>query len=654
MRDYVTELKIIDDKNNIFDADLPYEIPLYQRAYAWEDKQLHQLIEDIKDVQLDSNYYIGSLIVSKNENNYEVVDGQQRLTSLFLLLNVIGKKTEKKLTFACRDKSNYTLHNIENFLVRDDGTFDIDRLEQNIHRGIKILQEEIDKQIYSSDDEDCLTNEEKMEKFINKLSKVVLYRIEVPENTDLNRYFEIMNTRGEQLEQHDILKAKLMSYLTNLDDKMKFAEIWNACSDMTGYVQMHFLSKNNENRDSIFGGGWDELPDKMFSKIKIKKNEYDDETLKLEYIISDDFEPTEDEGYNEDDVRIRFESVIEFPYFLIHTLKVLIQTEEISHYRKGNEVIPRLMDDKKLLTVFDDVVNNGVIKGNRIKQNKEDFSKRFCICLLRTRYLFDKFIVKREYAGDNLDGDWSLKSLYVSGQQSKRKPYYRNTDFTNSGTWETTKNKKNKNILMLQSAFRVSYTSPKVMHWITDLLVWLSKNNCNNIYNNMPEFEFYCENLAIEAVKHDFFEQCPAEKYEMGVNTPHIVFNYLDYLLWKNEWIDDRDFKFEFRNSVEHWYPQHPSEGTFDSWENGVNRFGNLCIIQRNVNSKFSNLAPEAKKSTFHNMISKGSLKLQIMSNLTVKKGNVNASKNWKDDLCSSHEEDMLSLLKTACGIEIK
>ena len=115
MREYVTELKVIDGKKNIFNTDLPYEIPLYQRAYAWEDKQLHQLIEDIKDVQLDSNYYIGSLIVSKNENNYEVVDGQQRLTSLFLLLNVIGKKTEKKLTFACRDKSNYTLHNIENF-----------------------------------------------------------------------------------------------------------------------------------------------------------------------------------------------------------------------------------------------------------------------------------------------------------------------------------------------------------------------------------------------------------------------------------------------------------------------------------------------------------------------------------------------------------
>lgn len=651
MRDYVTELKVLGNEKNIFHTDLPYEIPLYQRAYAWEDKQLRQLIEDIKDVQSDSNYYMGSLIVYKNQNNYEVVDGQQRLTSLFLLLNVIGIKTEKTLTFACRDKSNYTLHNIDNFLVKDDGSFNIDYLEQNIHRGIKILQEEIYKQIYSDDEERKLTDNEKLEKFKHKLSKVVLYRIEVPENTDLNRYFEIMNTRGEQLEQHDILKAKLMGYLSNSRDKMKFAEIWNACSDMTGYVQMHFISKNNENRDSIFGGGWDELPEKKFSNIKITKAEQNDRKLKLKHIISDDFEPLEDEGYNEDDERVRFESIIEFPYFLIHTLKVLIQTEEIGHINKDNDIIPRLMDDKKLLTVFEDVIEYGIIKGDRIKQNKEDFSKRFCACLLRTRYLFDKYIVKREYAGDNLDGDWSLKTLFVSGQQSKRKPYYKNTDFAAIGSWKETRNRMNKNILMLQSAFRVSYTSPKVMHWITDLLVWLSKNNCKNTYINIVKFETYCESLAIEAVKQDFFNQCTDEKYEMGVNTPHIVFNYLDYLLWKEEWTDDKDFKFEFRNSVEHWYPQHPSEGTFDSWKKGVDRFGNLCIIQRNVNSKFSNLAPEAKKSTFHNMISKGSLKLQIMSNLTVKKGNKNSSKNWKDEACKLHEEEMINLLKNACGI---
>ena len=65
MSKLVTELHIIGENGNMFDTDMEYIIPLYQRAYAWEDKQLTQLIEDINDVAEDSNYYIGSLIVSK-------------------------------------------------------------------------------------------------------------------------------------------------------------------------------------------------------------------------------------------------------------------------------------------------------------------------------------------------------------------------------------------------------------------------------------------------------------------------------------------------------------------------------------------------------------------------------------------------------------
>ena len=75
MSELVTELHIIGEDNNIFDTDIEYTIPLYQRAYAWEDKQLVQLIEDIQDVAEDANYYIGSLIVAKQNNKYEVVDG---------------------------------------------------------------------------------------------------------------------------------------------------------------------------------------------------------------------------------------------------------------------------------------------------------------------------------------------------------------------------------------------------------------------------------------------------------------------------------------------------------------------------------------------------------------------------------------------------
>ena len=265
MSELVKELHIIGDDNNIFDTDIEYTIPLYQRAYAWEDKQLVQLIEDIQDVAENAHYYIGSLIVSKQSGKYEVVDGQQRLTSLYLLLNCLGIRVKPTLTFACREKSNYTLRNIEELLLENRSKLDMDRVESGIQRGVKILSHELGKADFDK------------ESFIKKLAKVIVYRIEVPENTDLNRYFEIMNTRGEQLEQHDILKATLMSYLSDESEKRLFAKIWDACSDMTGYVQMHFVSKNNAVREAIFSGEWNWMPPKNWSNYKkiMKENTED-------------------------------------------------------------------------------------------------------------------------------------------------------------------------------------------------------------------------------------------------------------------------------------------------------------------------------------------------------------------------------------------
>jgi hypothetical protein len=173
------------------------------------------------------------------------------------------------------------------------------------------------------------------------------------------------------------------------------------------------------------------------------------------------------------------------------------------------------------------------------------------------------------------------------------------------------------------------------MHWITELLVWLS-SNVDVLYKDIPNFTYIIEEMAKRPVR-EFLE---SKEYSHGVNTPHVVLNYLDFLLWKRD--QNVDFAFEFRNSVEHWYPRNPSEGTFERWDDDVDRFGNLCLIQRNVNSRFSNMSPEAKKSTFKDMIKKGSLKLRIMSEKTQ---GVNASQQWKDTICAQHEQEMLDLL---------
>ena len=165
----------------------------------------------------------------------------------------------------------------------------------------------------------------------------------------------------------------------------------------------------------------------------------------------------------------------------------------------------------------------------------------------------------------------------------------------------------------------------------------------------LSQFQVFTENISKESIIA--FLQNNAN-YRQGVNTPHIVLNYLDYLLWternsaKYKKLDFAQFTFEFRNSVEHWYPQHPSEQSFAKWDD-VDRFGNLCIIQRNINSKFSNLSPASKKNTYSQMIEKGSLKLRLMSELT------KDDSKWKDNVCAEHEKEMLNILRNACNMPI-
>jgi hypothetical protein len=158
------------------------------------------------------------------------------------------------------------------------------------------------------------------------------------------------------------------------------------------------------------------------------------------------------------------------------------------------------------------------------------------------------------------------------------------------------------------------------------------------------EFENEAENLIRKSIKVNFFGQDHYNR--MGIDTPHIVLNYLDYLLWKENPTKYSDFVFEFRNTVEHWYPQHPSGDMFTKWkQEEVDNFGNLCLLQRNYNSKFSNLEPHAKKATFENMISKGSIKLRIMSDMTTE------DTNWKEVYLSFGKE-MIQKLKDAVGYQ--
>lgn len=620
----IPEISILSpDGSNLFSRGDRYEIPLYQRPYAWGERHIEQLIEDIDDLsdEGDQSYYLGSLVVwRKTDGSYEVIDGQQRLTTLFILLSALDEDLTSKdrlaLSFTCRNKSDFTLGHLKE-LARSE---DVEQrfLEPSIVRGLAVILQKL-----ASD-----FTEQQLESFRRKLQRTCLYRIEVPERTDLNHYFEIMNTRGEQLEQHEVLKAWFMEPLSGADSA-KFSAIWDACADMNCYVQLRF---DMQTRVALFGWEFDQFPSsESISRVNWGGGTQAD-TLGIRDIVTGGGIRVGSMAEGDDEPS-RFESIIDFRFFLLHVLKVLVATAGIEPRCPGTELVPSLLDDKRLNANFEHVVREGVWRGCPI--DRAQFSMAFVDCLLQTRFLFDRCVLKREYAGGDLDGKWSLKELQRS---SKHSHHYRNSRYKRR--WRergTTSDWTNREVLMLESCLRVSYTSPKVMHWITRLLTELMRNPK---VAGSHAFVGIVESCVRDAVR-DYVE---AGDWSLGVNTPHVVLNYLDYLLWSRDRRRYDDFAFEFRTSVEHWYPQNPSDETFVRWDE-VDRLGNLCLLQRSVNSRFSNLNPLAKKATFQEMIAKGSLKLREMARMT------DATTDWKDGPCQRHEEEMLRLLREACGI---
>ena len=99
------------------------------------------------------------------------------------------------------------------------------------------------------------------------LTNVTLVRASLPRDTDLNRYFEVMNTRGQQLQQVDIVKARLMSRLKDEAERACFAWIWEACADMDSYVQMSLTPGDTVLRTDVFGEDWRWLSASEFAQL---------------------------------------------------------------------------------------------------------------------------------------------------------------------------------------------------------------------------------------------------------------------------------------------------------------------------------------------------------------------------------------------------
>mgnify|MGYP000524815964 CR=1 FL=1 len=151
----------------------------------------------------------------------------------------------------------------------------------------------------------------------------------------------------------------------------------------------------------------------------------------------------------------------------------------------------------------------------------------------------------------------------------------------------------------------------------------LTKQSILNHLNKLKAYGFsYHENVNVNIVyknnaisKNKLSSNFDFNLLDKGTAVENFVFNYLDYILWKES---SFNFEFTFRSSVEHYYPQNPisKEHTID--KSIYDLFGNLCLISSSKNSRLSNHMPTAKKD-YYFKVGADSLKQQLMMHLLIR-----------------------------------
>ena len=608
--------------NRLLNEDT-YAIPLYQRNFAWTYDEIEQLLNDVADAfqEKRDNYYIGTLVVNEENDLFKIIDGQQRTTALNLIALALkhefgfDRLKAVNLTFPARKKSN---DNIQKLFINEKISEDD---ENELTRGYRHAKDALKK----------VLGERQLEPqpFVDYLfNKVIIFRSILPKDLDLNLYFERFNSRGEQLEAHEILKAQMMAKF-GIDQEMaqKFARIWDACAEFDKPVASQFKMRrkradNFQERERIFG--W-HFSNYSFHNIYDDIDFYQNERRKLSDILG--IKVNEKITESEKDFG-DYTQVIDFPTFLLHVLAIW----------EGKDTSEVQLDDKKLLTLFD------------IKNKNETWVIEFSEFLLRMKHIFDNFIVRNsnmDSSSRNKD-EWFLqKGTYYEYQPNgKAKEHYIVEERFTKNTFSDSE--INQNIILLQSMFAVTFTANRDSRWLYESLRFLF-NHIEEL--DQPEFGSYFKDfLEIMAVRFAegrlFTEEDMIKKYG---DIPVYAFNFVDYILWKNreelgrkyKGIKFDQFKFAYRRSIEHWFPQHPNsdERVEKMDDQFLHSFGNLCIITDSQNSKFGNLVPSAKYKQWEGIFDRQSLKLQIMASITEKT-------KWESDQIKGLEKEILLMVK--------
>lgn len=518
-----TPEKIVEEK-------LIFSIPLYQRLFSWGKEQVKGLLYDLKnhfDPDLDNGtpYYLGMLSCIKSGNHYDLIDGQQRFTVMILLAIVLRNYYEKwngfldggkRLRFMSRTKDNEYLTAVINRQV------EILDPNRKMEDGKKIIFDFMVSQFSSDDMRESFAK--------SAYTRMSFFFSELPLSyasnpASLNKYFEAMNAGGKGLEQHEILKVKLMQ---GEENKVHLTQIWNAVCDLNRPV----IKRNEKDLEEGYRS-------KYMQAIELCRNHRFNEAFELcesSYDTEDNNEIGDIEA-KQQDFRLSFietgeRSFITFPEFLMMVIDIYLNLSgSYSFYRK------------ELLKIYE----------SHPIPDKQDFYNQ----LLFYRLLLDYYIVYKE--GDENTNKYDI--VFKEGASAEALKQYQSM------------------LYVSQSPF-YNWLKPVLerLHNETvrdtdELLLWIKE--IDNSLHPLPR--------DVNEMTYDN----GIDRYWFWRLDYYLWERKEDYFKTEEEKQIVEEYVFRANRSIEHLHPQHQENN--DIWgDDDIHAFGNLAMISQSFNSQQS------------------------------------------------------------------
>lgn len=649
------------------DAAWCFNVPIYQRLYVWGDDQIKTLLTDMANAfdRRDTQFFLGgTLLVEKTAEEdrdqgvrrFDLIDGQQRFTTLWMLSTVavwsqvmgdfsrvvLKDGAIPRLHFSIREQVNVFLAS----MMPGGRATTSEAIDTQSMREAQQLMASF-AQTYKRADGGRVDDEylKALAGFVYRNVSLVL--TQVPEGMDLNKLFEVINNRGIQLQHHEILKARLLRDIP-AESRSRYAALWNACADMSGFVERNFCLETQleahrlgdlYNKGQLLNAG--AVHGLLSRKVDAAQAE-DDERLTLQAIVDDGLT-----GIGTDPTAIAVDdgeapwarSIIGFPLFLLHVLRIWLKEQ-------GQADLPRVLD-RQLLALFEAHL---LVPTEPMQRTAR--AQGFIDLLWRMRVLWDEYIIKWVDQGD--EEVHQVCHTSISPSDDKR---YINRSRDNS---------LHQGLSLLQSML---YHSQEITthYWLTPFLYFIHKH-AHTVRGGGSEVEryygFLCHldnqllgeatNKPLVARTRSFMDEpwrtASALQFEdvlswsRGVDFAHYWFYKLDFVLWHEQQRDHElwgNFRFTAKNSVEHISPQNPqATDTNKVSKDWLDRFGNLALVSRSINSEYGNLPYNEKRQRFLN---KRALEKRPDS---LKMDLIYSKNEWGNASANAHQAPMLAALR--------